>query len=98
MPNEKPDNFIHVIVVTTADDLDDRFNRHEPLRVVFERALALVGGQSQPDQFVLEYNVRAADGPQPHARRSGRGARLGRRGRTGARAEPGRRLGDGGLA
>jgi hypothetical protein len=56
MPNEKPDNFIHVIVVTTADDLDDRFNRHEPLRVVFERALALVGGQSQPDQFVLEYN------------------------------------------
>ena len=56
MPNEKPDNFIHVIVVTTADDLDDRFNRHEPLRVVFEWALALVGGQSQPDQFVLEYN------------------------------------------
>jgi hypothetical protein len=56
MPNEKPDNFIHVIVVTTADDLDDRFNRHEPLRAVFERALALVGGQSQPDQFVLEYN------------------------------------------
>ena len=49
------DNFIRVIVVTTADDLDQRFNRHEPLRVVFQRALTLVGGQSQPDQFVLEY-------------------------------------------
>lgn len=55
MPNE-PDNFIHVIVITTAEDLDDRFNRHQPLRVVFERALTLVGGHGQPDQFVLEYN------------------------------------------
>jgi hypothetical protein len=50
------DNFIRVIVVTTADDLDERFNRHQPLRVVFQRALTLVGGHSQPDQFVLEYN------------------------------------------
>jgi hypothetical protein len=50
------DNSIHTIVVTTTSDLDDRFNRHERLRVVFERALIFVGGQSQPDQFVLEYN------------------------------------------
>jgi hypothetical protein len=52
----KPDKFIHIMVVTTADDLDDRFNREQPLRVIFERALTLVGGHNQPDQFVLEYN------------------------------------------
>lgn len=51
-----PDNFIQVVVVTTADDLDERFNKHEPLRVVFERALSLVGGHANPDQFALEYN------------------------------------------
>jgi hypothetical protein len=56
MPNERLDNFIRVIVVTTAEDLDERFNRHQPLRVVFERALTLVGGHGQSDQFVLEYN------------------------------------------
>jgi hypothetical protein len=49
------DSFIEVVVVTTADDLDDRFNRHEPLRAVFERALGLVGGNANPDQFTLEY-------------------------------------------
>jgi hypothetical protein len=47
--------------VTTADDLHDRFNRHEPIRVVFERSLTLVGGQGQPDQFSLEYNNEPLD-------------------------------------
>jgi hypothetical protein len=54
--NGQPDHFIEIAVVTTADDLDDRFNTHEPLRIAFERALTLVGGHSQPDQFTLEYN------------------------------------------
>jgi hypothetical protein len=53
--NGNHDNFIEIVVITTADDLDDRFNRHEPLRVVFERALTLVGGHNQPEQFALEY-------------------------------------------
>jgi hypothetical protein len=59
--NGKHDNFIEVVVVTTADDLDDRFNKHEPLRVVFERALTLVGGHGQPDQFALEYGNEPLD-------------------------------------
>ncbi len=54
--NGKHDHFIEIEVITTADDLTARFNTHEPLRVVFDRALALVGGQGQPDQFVLEYD------------------------------------------
>ena len=47
---------ITIVVVTTAEDLDEEFNRHQPLRVVFERALTLVGGHSQQDQFTLEYH------------------------------------------
>lgn len=46
---------LRIIVITTADDLDHRFHFHTPLRVVFERALSLVGGLGQPDQFVLQY-------------------------------------------
>jgi len=54
-PGNNEETFIHVVVVTTADDLDERFNRHQPLRAVFERALGLVGGHANPDQFTLEY-------------------------------------------
>ena len=50
------DGKLEIIVVTTAEDLDKTFNQHEPMQVVFQRALALVGGQSQPDQFTLEYS------------------------------------------
>jgi hypothetical protein len=52
----KHDSFIQIEVVTTADDLDERFNTNEPLRVVFEKSLTLVGGHGNPDQFTLEYN------------------------------------------
>lgn len=51
----KPEQTISILVVTTADDLDEKFNIHQPLRVVFERVLTLVGGHSQPDQFDLEH-------------------------------------------
>lgn len=47
---------IEIVVVTTAGDLDRRFNESEPLRVVFEEALTLVGGHGHADQFRLEYN------------------------------------------
>jgi hypothetical protein len=47
---------IHVKVVTTARDLNEKFERSETLRAVFIQALALVGGEGQPDQFALEYN------------------------------------------
>lgn len=47
---------IRLIIVTTADDVDEEFNRHQPLRVVFNRALREVGGASNRDQFALEYD------------------------------------------
>lgn len=46
---------IEIVVVTTADDLDHKFDLDEPLRTVFNRALKLVGGHAQPDQFALDY-------------------------------------------
>jgi len=55
MPAER----IRIVVVTTAEDLDETFNPHQPLRVVFERALSLVGGHGQGEQFSLEYNDQA---------------------------------------
>jgi hypothetical protein len=54
--NGKPDKDIEIMVATTADDLDENFKRKQLLRKVFEKALKLVGGQDQPDQFVLEYD------------------------------------------
>jgi hypothetical protein len=47
---------IHIKVVTTAKDLNQKFDRGDTLRTVFNQALALVGGEAQPDQFALEYN------------------------------------------
>lgn len=49
-------NTIRLVVVTTADDVDDEFNLHQPLQVVFNRALHEVGGEANRDQFALEYN------------------------------------------
>jgi hypothetical protein len=54
-PGNNEESFIQVVVVTTADDLDERFNRHQPIRAVFERTLGLVGGHANSDQFTLEY-------------------------------------------
>jgi hypothetical protein len=48
-------NKIEIVVTTTAQDLDESFNLEERLLVVFQKALVLVGGQGQPDQFQLEY-------------------------------------------
>lgn len=52
----KPDNTIHLIVVTTADDVDDEFNVNQPLQVLFNKALREVGGEPNRDQFALEFN------------------------------------------
>lgn len=52
----KPDNTIRLIVITTADDVDDDFNLHQPLQVAFNKALHEVGGETNRDQFALEYN------------------------------------------
>jgi hypothetical protein len=59
--NDKPDKDIEIMVATTADDLDESFKRKQPLRKVFVKALKLVGGQDQPDQFTLEYNHEPLD-------------------------------------
>ena len=54
--------FITITVVTTGNDLEDeRFNVNEPIKVVFNRALALVGGSSNREQFTLEFNDQALD-------------------------------------
>jgi hypothetical protein len=54
VPN--PKNTIRLVVVTTADDLDEEFNVNQPLQVLFNRALHEVGGEGNRDQFALEYN------------------------------------------
>jgi hypothetical protein len=54
--NGSKEKEIHVKVVTTAKDLNEKFDRSDTLRTVFNQALALVGGQGQPDQFALEYH------------------------------------------
>lgn len=51
-----PDNTIRLIIVTTAEDVDDEFNVNQPLRVLFNRALQAVGGQGDRDQFSLEFD------------------------------------------
>lgn len=64
MPEQTEDRHDHkpehdrefsVEVITTADDVDARFNAEDPLRTVWDLALALVGGEGQPDQFRIEY-------------------------------------------
>lgn len=51
-----PQNHLRLVVVTTADDLDEEFNLNQPLQVLFNRALHTVGGQGSRDQFTLEYD------------------------------------------
>jgi len=46
---------IKVLVVTTGRDVRLNLDRDEPMRRVFDKALASVGGQDQPEQFALEY-------------------------------------------
>ena len=53
---ERHEDTLTIIVITTAEDLDHRFHPHTLLKVVFDRALALVGGHGHADQFVLEYH------------------------------------------
>lgn len=51
------EKFISLTVVTTGEDLEDeKFNVMQPIKVVFQKALVLVGGSSNPDQFTLEFN------------------------------------------
>lgn len=52
---------ITLTVVTTGEDLTERFNVSEPLKVVFNRALQAVGGGANRDQFTLEFNDHPLD-------------------------------------
>lgn len=47
---------IKIVVITSAEDLEEDFNTQQPLQVVFNRAMALVGGQEQSNQFTLEFD------------------------------------------
>lgn len=53
--------FVVLKVVTTGEDLEDRFNTKEALNVVFNRALQAVGGGANRDQFTLEYQDQPLD-------------------------------------
>lgn len=53
--------FLNLRVVTTGKDLEDEFNRQEPLKVVFNRALQSVGGGANRDQFTLEFEDNPLD-------------------------------------
>lgn len=55
------DQFITLKVVTTGEDLEERFNVNQPLQVVFNRALQAVGGGGNRDQFTLEYQDQPLD-------------------------------------
>ena len=50
-----PEKRIEFEVITTAGDLDRAFPDHDRLKVVFDAALELVGGEGDADQYVLEY-------------------------------------------
>ena len=53
--------FIVLKVVTTGEDLEERFNVQEPIQVVFNRALRAVGGGANRDLFTLEYQDQPLD-------------------------------------
>jgi hypothetical protein len=55
------DKFVTLTVVTTGEDITERFNVREPLKVVFNRALQAVGGGANRDQFTLEFNDQPLD-------------------------------------
>jgi hypothetical protein len=61
------EEFIMLKVVTTGEDIEDRFNLHEPLKVVFNRALQAVGGGSNRDQFTLEFRDQPLELDKPIA-------------------------------
>lgn len=54
-------HFIVLTVITTGDDLSDKFNVNQPLQTVFNRALQEVGGGANRDQFTLEYEDQPLD-------------------------------------
>ncbi len=56
-----PDNFINITVVTTGEDLTQKFNIHEPLKAVKERALQGLGTGANRDLFILEYQGQPLD-------------------------------------
>jgi len=56
-----PDNFIRLNVVTTGEDLEDKFNIHQPLGVVKERALQGLPPGTNRDLFSLEYQGQPLD-------------------------------------
>jgi hypothetical protein len=55
-PKPELEKKIQITVITTAGDVKDNYPTEQPLQVVFDAALAEVGGQSTPDQFTLEYD------------------------------------------
>jgi hypothetical protein len=61
MTNPVDERFITLKVVTTGEDFEDRFNVHQPLQAVFNRALQAVGGGANRDQFTLEYQDQPLD-------------------------------------
>jgi hypothetical protein len=59
-----PDNLIHLIIVTTGEDVEADFNVNEPVKAVKMRALAGLAPGSKADEFRLEYNNEPLDEDQ----------------------------------
>ena len=53
------DNFIILIIITPGEDVEDKFNVNQPIRVVKHRALKGMPPGTNPDLFSLEYNDQA---------------------------------------
>lgn len=55
------DKFIQLIVVTTGEDIDEKFNVNEPIQVVKAHAMHGLPPGSNPNDFVLEYEDQPLD-------------------------------------
>ena len=55
------DHFIRLIVVTTGEDIDERFSVNQPVRALKARALHGLPPGSNPNDFVLEFEEQALE-------------------------------------
>lgn len=56
-----PDNFIRLVIVTTGEDLDEKFNVNQPIQAIKARALQGLPPGSNPDEFILEFDGQPLD-------------------------------------
>lgn len=55
------DNFIRLIIVTTGEDVDERFNINQPMQAVKARSLQGLPPGSNSNDFALEYEEQSLE-------------------------------------